>query len=176
MGWSDVLLNDNGRTQATKLSEILQNVGLEIIYSSPSSRTFETAEIVAQPNNTKIITNDALRERNNGILEGSIAKIEFPDIYKKIDNPDFVVPGGESRNQHKNRVLDAIDNIIKTTEQKVIGISTSNGTARIILEESIGRELPPFNIPNSSYYRLDWDGKNFKLNEVPEWLETMYAT
>lgn len=171
MGWSDVPLNDNGRAQAERLASDLQKAGLEIIYSSPLSRTFETAEIVARPNNIKIVTNDALKERNNGILEGHIARIEFPDIYDGMADPNFAPPGGESTNQLKNRVLDAMDNIIKTSEQNTIGISTSNAAARVILEKFIDMELPPFNLPNSAYFRLDWDGKTLKMNEVPKWLE-----
>ena len=175
MGWSDVPLNQRGIEEARKLSKDLQDVGLEVIYSSPLSRTLETAKIVARPNYVKIIQNDALKERNNGILEGTIAKIEFPDIYKKIDDPDFAPPGGESRNRHKCKVLNFIESIIITSEKNIIGISTSNGAAMTILEEYIDRELPPMNMPNASYYRLDWDGKKLAMNEMPDWLAARYA-
>ena len=176
MGWTDVPLNQKGIEQAKKLSECLQSVNLEVIYSSPLSRTFETAKIVAAAKDIRIIQSDALKERNNGILEGSIAKIVFPDIYEQIDNPDFAPPKGESRNQLKRRVLEFIENLVRTSKKNIIGISTSNGAAMTILEEYVDRELPPMNMPNSSYYRLDWDGKNLKMNEPPDWLIARYSS
>jgi broad specificity phosphatase PhoE len=176
MGWLDVPLNQNGIEQAKKLAESLKDAGLEIIYSSPLSRTLETAKIVAGAKNIEIIQNDALKERNNGILEGSIANIEFPDICKKIDNPDFAPPGGgESRSQLRARALNFIKDIIKTSDKNIIGISTHNGVALTILIEYIGRELPPMNMPNSSYYRLDWDGEKLQMNGMPDWLSARYA-
>ncbi|MCL2737311.1 MAG: histidine phosphatase family protein [Alphaproteobacteria bacterium] len=144
MGWADIPLNGTGREQANKLAEDLQNVGLEVIYSSPSSRCIETAQIVAKFNNVKIIMDNSLQERN--------------------------ISGGESMTRHEQRVIPAINNIIKTSAHNIMGISTSNGTALWILENVLGRELPPFNIPNAGYYCLDWDGENLKLSEVPEWL------
>jgi len=174
MGWTDVPLNDNGRAQAGRLSKTLQGTGLEIIYSSPLSRTFETAKIVAEPNNTEIMQNDALKERNNGIIEGSIPRIDFPDFDKKMDDPDFAPPGGESTNQLRSRVLAAIDDIIKNSDKKIIGISTSNGVAMIILKKFAAQEPPRTNMPNSEYYRLDWDGENLKMNETPQWLDAAY--
>ncbi len=177
MGWSDVPLNQTGIDQAKKLSKDLQAVRLEVIYSSPLSRTLETAKIVAEPNKVEIIQDGALNERNNGILEGTIPKLEFPDIYhKKTTDPDFVIPGGgESINQHKRRVLDFMENITKISGANIIGISTSNGVAMSILEEYFDKELPTMNMPNSSYYSLDYDGQKLTLKEMPNWLVARYT-
>ncbi|MDR2933843.1 MAG: histidine phosphatase family protein [Rickettsiales bacterium] len=167
--WSNIPLNQTGILQAENLSKVLKNIDLEIIYSSPILRALETAKIVAKNCNIKIITNDALKERNNGILVGSIIKKDFPYIYKKIgENRDYTPPKGESLNQLKHRVINFIENIVQTSDKNIIGICTHNGVAMEILETYSDVKTIGFYIPNTSYYKLIWNGKSFKVNDHPE--------
>lgn len=71
MGQKDIPLNDKGREQAGILKGKLTGMVFDCCYSSPLSRTRETAEIICE-NGCKIIYDDRLKGRFRGELEGMI--------------------------------------------------------------------------------------------------------
>jgi broad specificity phosphatase PhoE len=182
-GWIDIPLNNAGIEQANNLANALESIGLDVIYSSPLSRTFETAKIVAKSNNSKILTNNDLIERNCGVLSGKIVRTTSDPSRVQMDfsqdlivmpaslmqDPDFVPENGESRNDSTARMLAAMLDIAKTSDNKKIGISTHGGIAIRAMAEFTDFELPAV-MPNAAYFRLDWDGEKLSLNEPPEWI------
>ncbi|MFQ6739237.1 MAG: histidine phosphatase family protein, partial [Alphaproteobacteria bacterium] len=72
MGQLDIQLNKIGINQANELADKMSNKSIQAIYSSPLSRALETAKIVSNKTGAKIITDNALMERNNGKLQGHI--------------------------------------------------------------------------------------------------------
>ena len=171
-GRLDIPLNEIGRAQARELAAALSDAGLEVIYSSPMSRTRETAEIVAERHKgAEIRTHDGLKERDVGVMQGRVAETEFPDLYQKMYDPDFAPPGGgESFNDTRRRVLGAVMEIVKTTERDTIGLSLHGGAMRGILQTLTGSAYPPHGVPNTAYYRMAWDGERLTLDGMPEWL------
>ena len=70
-GWSiDAKLNNKGIEQAHKLALTMQDISLDIIYSSNLIRAKKTAEIVAEHKNVRVEYIDDLREANYGKAEG----------------------------------------------------------------------------------------------------------
>ncbi len=185
-GWIDIPLNDTGIEQANNLANVMDSINLDIIYSSPLSRAFETAKIVAKSNNTKILTHDDLRERNFGILGGKIVRITSNPEDVQMDfsqdliimpadamnDPDFAPEDGESRNEAMARMIAAITDIAKTSDSQKIGISTHGGVARSVIAKFTPFDLPVGGMPNATYFRLDWDGERLSLNELPDWLQS----
>lgn len=183
-GWIDIPLNNTGVKQAKDLAKVLEPIDLDIIISSPLSRSLDTAKIVAEPQNIKIITHDDLRERNFGILGGKIVRLTSnpedvnmdmsQDVIimpaEQMKNPDFAPENGESFNQFISRAMRAINDIAKNSEYTKIGISTHGGVARNIIANFTEYDLPVGGMPNATYFRLDWDSKKLSLNELPEWL------
>lgn len=68
-GWKHPL-TDEGRAQAAALGERLQGEGITQIYCSPVMRAVQTAEIVSQALGLPFTIVEALRENDNGSLEG----------------------------------------------------------------------------------------------------------
>jgi broad specificity phosphatase PhoE len=183
-GWIDIPLNNTGIEQANDLAKSLEPIGLDVIYSSPLSRACETAKIVAKPTDISILMHDDLRERNFGIFSGKIVRLTSnPDEVstdftqdliivpaEKMTDPDFAPENGESRNASASRLYAAIHDIAKKSEHEKIGISTHGGVARSIISMFSDYDLPVGGMPNATYFRLDWDGENLLLNELPEWL------
>lgn len=72
LGSTDKPLNETGKNQAIDLKNNLKDINFDYIISSDLKRAFETASIIS--NNTTIIKNPNLRERNYGDLEGTTPK------------------------------------------------------------------------------------------------------
>lgn len=117
-GQSDIPLNDRGRQQAQQLAAQLADSPPDVVYSSDLMRARETAEIMAAVWQLPVHTDARLREINQGVWEGML----FADIKAKFAqefaarqaNPLTVsAPEGETVGQVRERVLAAIDDIIR---------------------------------------------------------------
>jgi uncharacterized phosphatase len=72
-GQTDTPLTDLGRQQAKLAAEYAIDLHIDLMVSSPLSRTLETAQIIASTIHypaSNIITNDLFKERALGSLEG----------------------------------------------------------------------------------------------------------
>lgn len=127
-GRSEVPLNEYGRELARITSEALKNTRFDIVYSSPLSRAYETACIIAGNRDVNIIKDDRLMEISFGIDEGRI-KDELGD---RIDNfffaPEKYVPakGGETYEEMCARAADFIENVIyplKSSDKSVLVVA-----------------------------------------------------
>lgn len=65
----DYSLNEQGKRQARQTAEFFKTKPLDAIYSSPLRRAYETASIIAEPQNLPVIVLEEFREVNVGDLE-----------------------------------------------------------------------------------------------------------
>ena len=182
-GWQDVLLNANGITQAQSLAQKLSGVSFDCAYSSPLSRALDTAKIVVG-NDIKITTHDDLREWNMGDFCGHIVRLTDSPADTPIDmsgdiiyaplallsNDDYVPPNGESYNMFIARVRNAMLDIAKNVDGKIIAIATHTGVAKNIIKQFTDVKWPRSGMPNAEYFKLEYDGEKFTLIDMPDWL------
>ena len=69
-GHTDIPLNDTGRAQAEAAVAALSRVKIDRIVASPLVRAFETAEIVNRHLKINIVSEEGIRERHFGSMEG----------------------------------------------------------------------------------------------------------
>ncbi|MCF4967618.1 histidine phosphatase family protein [Nostoc sp. CMAA1605] len=104
-GQIDVPLNDNGRQQAQKAGEFLQNVAIDFAVSSTMARPKETAEIILQHHpDVNLELQAGLREISHGLWEGKLEveiDQEFPgELHLWRTAPATVqMPEGENLQQ-----------------------------------------------------------------------------
>ena len=108
-GHEDSPLTARGKAQAEALGRRLARMGFDTLVASDLGRARETAEIIAaRAGHAAYQTDRRLRERNYGVMEG----LQVPDIQANhpglfeawnADDPDFVIPAGESHRQHYER-------------------------------------------------------------------------
>ncbi|HEY0705988.1 MAG TPA: histidine phosphatase family protein [Polyangia bacterium] len=139
-------LSDEGRAQAARLSERLASESIAAIYTSPLSRTVETAEIVAQPHKLVPIKRPGLEEIHHGRWEGRTRReVEqtFAAEYAAWEHDPFTFApeGGESGVAVLARALPVLrDIVVKHPGQKVIVVS-HKATLRLLLSSLLGFDM-----------------------------------
>ena len=90
MGSSDIPLNKTGIQQATKAGQCLKNEPISIILTSPLSRAFQTAHIIASIIQKPVVPIDGLQECGWGVKEGqAVDKTDGELVAMWLSNQHF---------------------------------------------------------------------------------------
>lgn len=115
-GHSDSPLTETGRKQVSSLGSRMSNMEFDALISSDLGRAQETASIIAGYTGHPVATDNRLRERNYGVLEGlTVPEIStrYSEVLDRLDanDPDYIIPDGESHRQHYERNIAAIEEL-----------------------------------------------------------------
>ena len=102
-------LSVSGEKKAEQLSKHPELQNIDAVYSSNYVRALETAKYIALENNTIINVDERFNERKIGNM-GDMEWKEFARLQMKDFN--FKLSGGESLNQTKKRMVEAMKNIL----------------------------------------------------------------
>lgn len=166
-GSTDVPLNDTGREQAERTGRLLARRRWDAIYSSPLSRAFETAAIVATAvgmGAPEVIPE--LAERNYGEAEG----LTGAEISERFPG-STPVPGRETRDEVAARVMPALERIARTGPDRRVIVSTHGAVIRTVLlavGTQIDRGVP---ITNGSVHSFRLVDESLKLIEFDDPIE-----
>jgi len=108
-GGTDIGLNEKGQEQAKILAQKLQNMSIDIIFSSTLRRAKETASIISNELKIHVIEMDEFVEKCVGVYEGLTkkeAKIRYPLMWER-NAPE----GAESLESVEKRVIKALNTI-----------------------------------------------------------------
>ncbi|TAE59901.1 MAG: histidine phosphatase family protein [Nostocales cyanobacterium] len=152
-GQIDVPLNDNGRVQAAKAGEFLQDVAFDFAFSSTMARPKETAEIILKHHadiNLQLL--EGLREISHGTWEGKFEyEIEagFPgDLERWRTVPAQVqMPEGENLQQVHKRAVAAWETILKFAQENNLQtglVVAHDATNKTLLCHILGLPLENF--------------------------------
>ena len=130
LGRTDIPLNENGFNQAKKLVKELSFTPLKAVYSSPLSRAYSTALMVAQNHNIACIKDHRLIEMDFGIYEGLNRNNEEYELEKQKFFCRY--PNGESYFQVVARVYALLYELLERHPNDTILIVTHNGICRIV--------------------------------------------
>lgn len=131
-GCTDIALSEAGIKQAELLKNRL-NGNFDYIYTSPLSRAFETAKILASQTNKEVTIATEIREINFGEWEGlTIHEIEknYPEIFKawRTDKKESYICGGDSSiHNAADRAKKCILDIVSKHKGKKIAIVAHGG-------------------------------------------------
>lgn len=118
-------LTDEGKQDAEIVLEFLRNKEIDVFYSSPYKRSYDTIAATAAFYGKEIITDERLRERKCG-ADGNMFGNGL--LKKRWENNDFHEEGGESINMVRKRNMEALGDILAVNADKRIVIGT-HGTA-----------------------------------------------
>ena len=123
-GQINVPLNTNGKYQAKKASEYLNEINFNKVFSSSMDRPYETAKIILQNKpNIKIKKIETLIEISHGLWEGKLEneiKEQWPELLKNWhEKPqEVIMPEGESIGEVSKRSVKAWKEICLAQKDK----------------------------------------------------------
>lgn len=117
-GQADPPLNERGRAQARRVAKALQGQRLDALYASDLRRAAETAEAIGRATGLAVRYDPRLREIHQGEWQGLlVTEIErrYPELFRRwqVAPLRVTLPGGESITQMQERVLAAVEDIVR---------------------------------------------------------------
>lgn len=102
-------LSVSGEKKAEKLSKMEELKNIDAVYSSHYVRALSTAKYIALENNTIINVDERLGER----VIGNFSGIDGNEFHRnQVKDFDFKLENGESLNETKKRMVEAMKNIL----------------------------------------------------------------
>jgi alpha-ribazole phosphatase len=150
-GTLDVGLSPRGAEHAGRLAEALGSIAYEAVYTSPRTRSVETARPLAAARGLTPVVEADLREIDFGRLEGrtydEIERSE-PELFRAwMEAPTRVrFPGGESYDDLRARAVPVLDRIRAC--HACAAVVTHGGVVRAGLAAWLG-------MPGDAIFRLD---------------------
>ena len=170
-GQGDSDLTAEGRAQARAIAQRLSRESFDVLVSSDLGRAAATAEAIATRCRKTIVLDERLRERSFGVGEGmTYEEVDraYPGAFARIRDvdPDFVIPGGESRRQFHQRVVAAMDSIAASHVGRTVVVVTHGGVLATFFRHV--HDIPlhvahPIAITNASYNVLEHDGTRWSV-------------
>lgn len=170
-GHGDSPLTQKGLAQAEAIAGRLAGEPFDVLVASDLGRAMQTALAIARRCGRPVIPDARLRERSFGAGEGmTYAEIDraWPDVFSRVreTDPDFVIPGGESRRQFHARVHDAFTALAREHEGRRVTVVAHGGVLavlyRVIHDIPVGR---PHAVPisNASYNAAAFEAEAWAL-------------
>ena len=167
MGSTDTPLNDHGRQQAAALSERVNALEVDAIFSSPLSRAVETATLVFGEERP-IITDSSLQEFHFGDWEGmhfaDIAR-EYPDVWQMwlTDWEQTRIPGGEAFPAFRERVVSFVEEVVASHPGRRVALVSHGGCIRSVLAHffcgSVAKGYWKFQVDNAALAEIEFMGE-----------------
>jgi probable phosphoglycerate mutase len=170
-GHLDSPLTAAGESQAAAIGTRLAAEGFDRLFSSDLGRALQTAQAIAARTGHAIVTDARLRERNYGIAEGLTygeIDVRYPDVFARVreSDPDYVVPGGESRRQLFERVREAFESLARAADGERIAVVCHGGVLASLYRHVSGIPVGAAHaipIPNASYNALTYESGAWRI-------------
>lgn len=170
-GHRDSPLTALGERQASALAPRLTGEAIDHVISSDLGRARRTAELLVPHRVANIRWHPGLRERAFGVAEGNTyAQIadEHPAMFSREQetDPHYAPEGGESRQQHLDRVRTTLEALAREHAGARLLIVTHGGVLSCVYRwlHGIPAAAPhPIDIPNVGYNRIAFDGASWKV-------------
>lgn len=155
-------LSEEGKKQAESLADGIVELGLQSLWSSDALRTIQTAEIISRKIGIPVKVEPLIREfsigeiENKHIFEAKESLKDTPILsgFRKI-LPEEKFPGGENIIELRNRVVPAIEKILRDDPAERIGVVAHGGVNRIILIHFLELPYTSFSLIEQDYACLN---------------------
>lgn len=148
-GRANIPLSENGLRQSSDLAEELRDIPLDVIYSSPLTRSLQTADFIARTQGLEVIPNEKFHNIDLGEwTDRPKAEIQktYPRLWQRwITEPeDMVLPGGESIIDVMHRSYKGLIEVIEAHKGKTVAIVSHRAVLKPLISAIIGICKPFF--------------------------------
>lgn len=170
-GHRDSPLTAAGLAQAEAVAARLACEAFDVLVSSDLGRALQTAQAVARRCGREVLADPRLRERHFGEGEGmTYGELDYhwPDVFSRVreTDPDFVIPGGESRRQFHERVRGAFESLAREHEGARVAVVSHGGVLAALYRVIHGIPVGiPHRIPiaNASYNAVSFEADAWSI-------------
>ena len=160
-GRADIPLDDVGRNEAMLAGEALKDAAIHVVYSSPLSRSMETARSIAKFHNLTVTPLEAITDISYGEWEGQSnehVKAKYPDLYRLWHEEPHKVhfPRGESLEEVRARTMSAVNDLAAKHKNENIVLVAHRVPNKVICCALIG-------LDNSHFWRIQQDTASTNL-------------
>jgi broad specificity phosphatase PhoE len=160
-GRMDIPLDETGKNEVHLAGEALKDETIHAIYSSPLSRSMETAENIAKFQNIEVTPLEAIIDISYGDWEGvSLDQVrkKYPDLYDLwLKEPHKVsFPNGESLEEVRTRTVGAINKLLEKHKNENIALVAHRVPNKVICCSLLG-------IENNNFWRIQQDTASTNL-------------
>ncbi|MCQ6561235.1 histidine phosphatase family protein [Paenibacillus mendelii] len=138
-------LSAEGFQEAKRVAEVLRDVEIHYIASSPYTRAKQTIQHIADHHSLSIIEYEELMERPiKGLDYKGTWEVLEEAISKSFDDKDYALEGGESTRIAQQRAIPVIEKLLEEQLGKNIVIGTHGNILTIIMnhyDEQYGYEF-----------------------------------
>lgn len=169
MGSSPIPLNQKGRLQIQRTREALASIDIDLLYSSPHQRTYESSLILTEGRKLSIQTSEALREIEYGTWVGkTFQEIRtIPQYQNFFDDPHFKVgETGESLEMVRQRSIEFIEKIrLENSGKRIMLVSHADWIKCVVLHylQIPLNQIIQFRVDNASLTYLILEDSSPKL-------------
>jgi len=154
-GTVDIPLNDQGREEARLAGEWLKGETIHAAYTSPLSRSRDTATAIARYHGLPVADLPGLSDLNYGDWQGlplAEVKVKYADLYRQWETAPHTVrfPGGETLDEVKARALAAVAEVVKRHPGECVLLSAHRAVNKVLIAAFIG-------LDNSHFWRIGQD-------------------
>ncbi|OPL17492.1 MAG: hypothetical protein AVO38_00465 [delta proteobacterium ML8_D] len=143
-GHFDVPLDSTGIRQAEETGKFLKVIDFDVIFSSPLSRAYKTAEIIKkyQKNTVKLRKEDGFLDLNFGDWEGKgydEVKLEYPEIFNQWMREPYKasIPKGEMLYDAQSRAWKTLKEIVENNAGTFLAIVTHRIINKLLISKML---------------------------------------
>jgi broad specificity phosphatase PhoE len=154
-GRADIPLDETGKHEVHLAGETLRDETLHDVYSSPLSRSMETAENIAKFHDISVTPLDAIIDISYGEWEGlgnQEVQQKYPELHALwLREPHKVLfPGGESLDEVRSRTMAALEDLLVKHQNENFALVAHRVPNKVICCALLG-------LDNSHFWRIQQD-------------------
>ena len=177
-GSCDSPLTERGISQAYETADQLKDIWFDRIYSSPSERAWNTADIIAKDREVQPVLLSGLHEMSFGRLDGARHTTHEEEIRRCQESLDYSSAGGESPAMMEARIRKTLRTMIDESEDGDRILLVGHGMYQICtMKFLLGIDLEALRqecdesgrsmIPNGGIMVFTYDDGAYQIQQLP---------
>lgn len=127
-------LTEKGQMDAQQLTSILEGEEIDVVISSPYTRSILTVEKLAQQMGKEVLVFEGLKEKVFSAEDERIADKELlPLVQKSFLDPNYALKGGESNADCQKRAVKVLNELLVIYREKKIVIGTHGAVMTLMM-------------------------------------------